>query len=198
MEGWINNAPGVFFFTLLQAGYFPVSIKRFLNKNFQSARVEFFLDHSCWNGEKVILDLGHNNSGSESDNLDYYNNIKPLKRNKKKKDADKNFDVEVRSLGSNWEEDFSDSDKEDHGGIPKFVSATDIIGTARTKWAKHLRAHREAAEAAWEEEAREAKARKYAEWEAAQKNPASSKQWQEQMDVKHTRSSSPSRRTGNR
>ena len=158
--------------------------------------MDFSLDHSCWNGEKVILDLGHNNSGSESDDSDYYNNIKPLKGNKKKKDADKNFDVEVRSLGSTWEEDLSDSDEEDHGGIPKNVSATDIIGTARTRWAEYQRVHMEAAEAAWEADAREAEAREYAEWEEAQKDFAYAQQWQEAMDLEHAQAEAAAQAAG--
>ena len=86
---------------------------------------------------------------------------------RKKKDADKNFDVDVKSMDLAWEEELSNSNEEDYDGIPKHMSATDIIGTARAKRAEHLRAHREAADAAWETEAQEAAAREAAAWEAA-------------------------------
>ena len=51
-EGWITNAPGELFFTLLQAGYFPVSIKTFLYKNFQDGRMALCIDHSFWNDNR--------------------------------------------------------------------------------------------------------------------------------------------------
>ena len=191
-EGWIINGPGELFFTLLQAGYFPVSIKSFIYKNFEHSSAEISLDHSFWNGEKVILDLGRHNSGSESDDSEYYNNMRSPKDGKKKKAADKDFDVEVRSLGSNWGDDISDSDEEDHGGIPKDVSASDIIGTARTKWAEYNRAHREAAEEAWKAAEQESMAQEQAAWEAAQ-DELRARMWQEQMDLEHAQAESAAR-----
>ena len=163
-EPWVDNAPGKFFFLLLQAGYSAPSIKDFIYRNFNDGHAELSLDHSKWDGKKVYYDLGGNNDESESDDSDYLNNIKSLKDGEKKKEkADKNFDVEVKSMGSVWkDEELSDSEDEEADTTPKYTSASDIIVAAKIKWREHLKEQEAAAQVAAEKQSAEEAAAKAA------------------------------------
>ena len=59
-------------------------------------------------------------------------------QSKKKEKVDKNFDVDVKSMGSVFDnEKLSDDKEEDTDTIPKGMSASEIISVAKAKWPSH-------------------------------------------------------------